>query len=104
MVCNVIEECRCYAYADVFNPRAIQICGVRKGPKVLNCPAECCAGGCPGQDPNAEQREPFRIIEDPAIDAPKTWSKAPAFIMLLAMSITFLLYRRDLKINPVRKI
>lgn len=104
MVCNVIEECRCYAYADVFNPRAIQFCGVRKGPKVLPCPAECCAGGCPGQTPNVEPREPFRIIEDTWSETVSTWSKAPIFIMLVAMSITFLLYRRDLKTSPVTKV
>lgn len=102
MVCNVIEECRCYAYADVYNTRAVQFCGVRKGSKVLNCPAECCAGGCPGQDPNAEPREPFRIIEDPEIKPETRWSKAPILIMLIAMSVTFLLYRRDLKNTSYR--
>ena len=97
MVCNVIEECRCYAYSDVYNPRAMQFCGVRKGTKVLNCPAECCSGGCPGEDPKAEPREPFRIIEDIEVKSDDRWQKAPAFIMLLAMTVTFLLYRRDLK-------
>ena len=99
MVCNVIEECRCYAYDDVYNPRAIQFCGVRKGPKVLKCPAECCAGGCPGQDPNVKPREPFRIIKYPEPEIPVARKKMPMFIMLVAISITFLLYRRDLKIN-----
>lgn len=61
MVCNVIEECRCYAYSDVTDPKQVQFCGVRKGPKVLPCPSGCCSGGCPGDFP----KEPFRIIDRP---------------------------------------
>ena len=59
MVCNVIEECRCYAYDDVRNPKKEQFCGVRKGPHVIPCPKDCCAGGCPGKIP----KQPFRIIK-----------------------------------------
>ena len=61
MVCNVIEECRCYAYDDVRNPKKEQFCGVRKGPHVIPCPKDCCAGGCPGKIP----KQPFRIIKRP---------------------------------------
>jgi hypothetical protein len=61
MVCNVIEECRCYAYDDVKNPKKEQFCGVRKGPHVIPCPKDCCAGGCPGKIP----KQPFRIIKRP---------------------------------------
>jgi len=61
MVCNVIEECRCYAYDDVRNPKKEQFCGVRKGPYVIPCPKDCCAGGCPGKIP----KQPFRIIKRP---------------------------------------
>ena len=61
MVCNVIEECRCYAYDDVRNPKKEQFCGVRKGPHVIPCPKGCCAGGCPGKIP----KQPFRIIKRP---------------------------------------
>ena len=59
MVCNVIEECRCYAYSDVTDTKKYQFCGVRKGPKVLPCPSDCCVGGCPGDFP----KEPFEIID-----------------------------------------
>ena len=61
MVCNVIEECRCYAYDDVRNPKKEQFCGVRKGPHVIPCQKDCCAGGCPGKIP----KQPFRIIKRP---------------------------------------
>ena len=61
MVCNVIEECRCYSYDDVRNPKKEQFCGVRKGPHVIPCPKDCCAGGCPGKIP----KQPFRIIKRP---------------------------------------
>jgi hypothetical protein len=62
MVCNVIEDCKCYAYTDVIDAKKYQFCGVRKGPKVLPCPSDCCVGGCPGDFP----KEPFSIIERPA--------------------------------------
>ena len=64
MVCNVIEECRCYAYSDVTDTKKYQFCGVRKGPRVRPCPTDCCHGGCPGDFP----KEPFRIIERPTTD------------------------------------
>ena len=66
MVCNVIEECRCYAYDDVKNPKREQFCGVRKGPHIIPCPKDCCAGGCPGKFP----REPFRIVKRPILSKP----------------------------------
>lgn len=96
MVCNVIEDCKCYAYSDVFSTKALQFCGTRKGPNIVPCPAECCADGCPGQDRKAEPREPFRIIErprKPKIDR----SRLASIVMFIALVITFLLYRRDLK-------
>ena len=67
MVCNVIEECRCYAYDDVRNPKKEQFCGVRKGPHVIPCPKDCCAGGCPGKIP----KQPFRIIKRPRAAKPE---------------------------------
>ena len=67
MVCNVIEECRCYAYDDVRNPEKEQFCGVRKGPHVIPCPKDCCAGGCPGKIP----KQPFRIIKRPRAAKPE---------------------------------
>lgn len=103
MVCNVIEDCKCYAYSDVFNTKVVQFCGVRKGPNVLPCPAECCADGCPGQDPKAEPREPFRIIKRPR-KVNTTRSKLASIMMFIALVVTFLVYRRDLKNTPVRKI
>jgi hypothetical protein len=63
MVCSIIDECRCYAYSDATDPKKYQFCGTRRGKYVIECPEdECCAGGCPGQTPNTEPREPFRII------------------------------------------
>ena len=86
MVCNVIEECRCYAYSDVTDPKRIQFCGVRKGPKVLACPTDCCHGGCPGDFP----KEPFRIIPRPetVVEDPRE----PIFMILILITIVFLLY------------
>ena len=67
MVCNIIAECRCYAYDDVRNPKKEQFCGVRRGPDVIPCPSSCCAGGCPGKYPN----QPFRIIKRPVPPPPR---------------------------------
>jgi hypothetical protein len=61
MVCNVTEDCKCYAYSDVTDPKKYQFCGVRKGSRVRPCPSDCCVGGCPGDFP----KEPFRIIDRP---------------------------------------
>lgn len=90
MVCSIIDECRCFAYDDMIDPMRYQFCGVRRGPNVLNCPAECCAGGCPGQDPKAESRQPFRIIERPA---PMSSSDLPMriFIFILLLLISYLI-------------
>lgn len=63
MVCNVIDECRCYAYDDDRK----QFCGVRRGPYVIPCPPDCCAGGCSG-------KIPFRIIP-----RPKPPKRVPSF-------------------------
>ena len=67
MVCNIIDECRCYAYDDVRNPKKEQFCGVRRGPDVIPCPSSCCAGGCPGKYHN----QPFRIIKRPVPPPPR---------------------------------
>ena len=86
MVCNVIEECRCFAYSDVSDPKRVQFCGVRKGPRILPCPTDCCHGGCPGDFP----KEPFRIINRPVDDTrdPKT----QIALILIAISVVFLMY------------
>lgn len=65
MVCNIIDECRCFAYSDVVDTKRYQFCGVIKGPRVMSCPSECCAGGCPSFDNEIEPREPFKIIKRP---------------------------------------
>lgn len=57
MVCDVIENCRCYAYTG----ETEQWCGVRKGSKVLRCPTDCCVGGCTDDG----SRQPFRYIDKP---------------------------------------
>ena len=95
MVCNVIENCRCYAYKGEIE----QFCGVRKGPNVLPCLKDCCAGGCPTNG----TRQPFRFIDRPergTIITPKT---ANAFI-LVAIAVLLVLLFIDLKITKVRKI
>lgn len=63
MVCDVIDECRCYAYDYERDPKQKQFCAVRRGRYVSPCPSDCCSGGCPGQKTGVEPREPFRIIK-----------------------------------------
>ena len=94
MVCSIIDECRCFAYDDVANPKKSQFCGVRRGPHVVECPeSTCCAGGCPGQVPGLTPREPFRIVERPSSLGMSDLS--PNFymlVLLLLLSILFLTY------------
>jgi len=95
MVCNVIDECRCYVYEG----ETKQFCGVRRGPKVLPCPEDCCYGGCPDDG----SRPPFRIIERP----PKPLLLKPrdvSVLLLIAITVLFVLLYIDLKIMGVRKI
>ena len=89
MVCNVIEECRCYAYTGEME----QWCGVRKGPNVLPCPSDCCAGGCPDDG----SRQPFRYI-DPPVDVPST-DKRGLFLIWLIVTILTVVIFRNLKIR-----
>ena len=63
MVCNIIDECRCYAYSDTTNPMSNQFCAARRGAQLKPCPADCCAGGCPGQVEGIEPKQPFRIVD-----------------------------------------
>ena len=93
MVCSIIDECRCYAYSDVRDPKKTQFCGVRRGPNVVPCPEEeCCAGGCPGDFP----KEPFRIIERPSnkqLDVLSNYySREHILIILVLLSVLFLLF------------
>jgi len=94
MVCSIIDECRCFAYDDVADPKKSQFCGVRRGPHVVACPEnECCAGGCPGQVPGLTPREPFRIIERPSsFRMPEYNPKLYILIMLIILSLLFLTY------------
>ncbi len=95
MVCNVIDECRCYAYRGDRR----QFCGVRRGPDVLPCPEDCCFGGCPDD----RSRPPFRYIERPNRAFQFTPFQVNALI-LTAITILFVLLYIDLKITRVRKI
>ena len=98
MVCNIIDECRCYSYKGERN----QFCGVRKGPDVLPCPADCCFGGCPDDG----SRSPFRYIDRPAeqIIVERTDPiEVYALIVILIVVLLGLLYI-DLKVRGVRKI
>ena len=94
MVCNVIEECRCYAYTGDKE----HWCGVRKGPRVLPCPGDCCAGGCPDDG----SREPFRYIDRPEVITLE--NKRFVFIIWLIVTIVTIYFFRNLKIKQVRKI
>ena len=94
MVCSIIDECRCYAYNDVQEPKKTQFCGVRRGPHVVPCPeSDCCAGGCPGEVSGLTPREPFRIIERSTI--PQYFVFDPTlsiFFILVLLSVLFLTY------------
>lgn len=94
MVCNVIENCRCYSYEGEDE----QWCGVRKGPDVLPCPTDCCAGGCPDYG----TREPFRYILKPK--PPIMENRTALFIIWLIVTIFTIYYFRSLKIKSVRRI
>jgi hypothetical protein len=87
MVCDVIEDCRCYAYSDVTDPKKYQFCGVRKGPRVRPCPSECCAGGCPGDFP----KEPFRIIDRPG-QGMVTDYRIPILILLVLAQLLVIIW------------
>jgi hypothetical protein len=86
MVCNVLEECRCYA----FRGDNKQFCGVRRGPEVLVCPTECCHGGCTDDG----SRQPFRYI-----DRPNMTVKLGNVNALIIISIIVLMYLLVININ-----
>ena len=95
MVCSIIDECRCFAYDDVADPKKSQFCGVRRGPHVVECPEnDCCAGGCPGQVPNLTPREPFRVIERPSRSFGRSQVNPEIYmlIILIMFSVLFLTY------------
>jgi hypothetical protein len=94
MVCSIIDECRCFAYDDVADPKKSQFCGVRRGPHVVDCPeSTCCAGGCPGQVPGLTPREPFRVIERPSpLSMPAYDPTLYLMILLIIVSLVFLTY------------
>ena len=93
MVCNVIEECRCYAYKG----ETEQFCGVRKGPNVLPCPEDCCAGGCPTNG----SRQPFRFINRPEKGSTLT-NRGMRFFILTVITVLVVLLYIDLKITRLR--
>jgi len=92
MVCSVIDECRCYTYSDVPDPTRFQFCGVRRGPVVVACPEEeCCDGGCPGKYP----KQPFRILERPAVESNRFSSynsRDYAFLILVTLTVLYLIF------------
>ena len=99
MVCSIIDECRCFAYDDVDSKR-IQFCGMRRGPNVVPCPEkECCAGGCPGQVPGLEPREPFRIIERPSGSSEISQMDPKFYILVILVILSVYFYISYLKIN-----
>jgi hypothetical protein len=95
MVCNVIEECRCYAYKGEIK----QFCGVRKGPRVLPCPTDCCSGSCPEDG----SRQPFRFIDRPP-KRNRITPKVANTLILVAIAVLIVLLYIDLKISRVRKV
>ena len=94
MVCNVIEECRCYSYTG----EKEQFCGVRKGPNVVSCPSDCCAGGCPDDG----SRQPFRYIDRPTFVTLS--NRRFVFLLWLIVTVSIIYFFRHLKIKQVRKI
>ena len=92
MVCDVIENCRCYAYKGELK----QFCGVRKGPKVLPCPRDCCSGGCPDDG----SREPFRYIDRPAFV--NLDNRGFIFLLWLIVTAITIYMFRNLKIKQLR--
>lgn len=93
MVCNIIDNCRCYAYDDEPEPMSNQFCGVRRGADVHSCPADCCAGGCPGQVKTDTPRHPFRIIPRPAQTKQFNVDHYDVILMILTtVTIVFLIY------------
>jgi len=93
MVCNIIDECRCFAYSDVSDAKRYQFCGVRRGSHVINCPVDCCPGGCPAHGNTIEPREPFRIIERPQMSEQSNFDTKFVLIFLYILSLfTFMLY------------
>lgn len=93
MVCNIIDECRCFAYSDVYDVKRNQFCGVRRGSHVINCSVDCCSGGCPTNDNNLEPREPFRIIKRPQIPEQSNFDVRLMLILLYILSLfAFVIY------------
>jgi|14_taG_2_1085336.scaffolds.fasta_scaffold05388_3 hypothetical protein len=90
MVCNIIDECKCYAYKGEGNPMSNQFCAARRGPQLKPCPADCCAGGCPGQVKGITPRQPYRIVGRPVQRIEDNFNVM--FIALVAVTILFLIY------------
>ena len=106
MDCGIIDECRCFAYDDVKDPKKFQFCGVLRGNRVETCPPGCCAGGCPGQSKKAFPREPFRVVKRPHKGGKREdvyVSAEIVFAVFVLATVMFLLFH-DLKINRVRKV
>lgn len=94
MVCNVIDECRCYQYKDSYK----QFCGVRRSKNVLPCHKSCCAGGCPTDG----SRQPFRIINRVKSNRQIMSTTNTKLIMVILICLLLLLFYMDLKIKHVR--
>ena len=90
MVCNIIDECKCYAYKGEGNPMSNQFCAARRGTQLKPCPADCCAGGCPGQVKGITPRQPYRIVGRPVQRIEDNFNVM--FIALVAVTILFLIY------------
>jgi len=100
MVCNVIDECRCYQLRG--NPN--QFCAVRRGERVLRCPEDCCAGGGGSDGP----RQPCWYIDVPGKDGterPKKMEHGQGFNNTFHAGICLcVVLILDLKIRGLRKV
>ena len=100
MVCNVIDECRCYQLKGNTN----QFCGVRRGERVVRCPDDCCFGGCVSDG----SREPFRIInfnDSSSSSIVKEPDPVQAYDHILLIFIVFcIIMIIYLKIRGLRKV
>jgi hypothetical protein len=94
MVCeDIFGDCRCYAYTD----EKEQFCARRRGLNIIPCSSTCCHGGCPDDG----SKQPYRYIDRPE----KSISQVvDARILFFVIVFVVILFFRNLKVTPVRRI
>lgn len=79
------KNCRCFAYANVKDPKKEQFCGYKKNSVVIPCDPGCCDGGCPGQCKGVADKPPYEIAQND-VDL----SKIPLYLKLAAFLLVVL--------------